>query len=576
MTRIAFVAQHSLAVGSRLDATSAARQPWKAHAYGILLATAVALLTAVNSNATTYHVSPTGSDTNPGTQAAPWRTIGKAANVLGPGDTAVIGNGKYVEKVTVTKSGTPTAPIVFQAAPGQTPVIDGAGLSTGTYGSLWAFSGASYVKLDGLTIKNSQGYCVSLSGNSTHIDVGNLDVSNCAAAGAVWVEGSTVPSYTTIHDNKVHDNPHGGIVLWNSPGGYYLVERNRVWNNAGSGNFDGIQVGGEAAGLHHVVVRNNVAYDNGTATVGADQIDMGGHSAVHHYLLEGNDVWGVGGSIKIHGEPAKYTIARFNRATGFGFNEYNQPNAAAIYNNTIYGAAHAVLFYSDYVDSGYGSSFGGMELRNNLFVGSTDYTLVVAAVSGGKIDVRHSSLKLDGNMYRFGNKGISWNPRSYDCGLPAPTGDNEFRAFQAANSPDVQDPRGKKITVPATAIFVNPAARNYDLVANSPAIDAGVELTTTRASGNQTTSVPVVRASFFQDGYGGLIAPDQIIVGANPPVLITTVDDVGNKIIVATPISFAVGDPVNLTYSGAGPDVGAFEFSAGITAPNLLSVDPIR
>lgn len=167
MTRIAFVAQHSLAVGSRLDATSAARQPWKAHAYGILLATAVALLTAVNSNATTYHVSPTGSDTNPGTQAAPWRTIGKAANVLGPGDTAVIGNGKYVEKVTVTKSGTPTAPIVFQAAPGQTPVIDGAGLSTGTYGSLWAFSGASYVKLDGLTIKNSQGYCVSLSGNST-------------------------------------------------------------------------------------------------------------------------------------------------------------------------------------------------------------------------------------------------------------------------------------------------------------------------------------------------------------------------------------------------------------------------
>ncbi|MCC6765495.1 MAG: right-handed parallel beta-helix repeat-containing protein [Deltaproteobacteria bacterium] len=544
-------------------------------ARGGALIAILAFAATVNAEATTYYVATTGSDSNPGTQASPWRTIGKSAAFMGPGDTAIIAGGTYAEKVTVTKSGTAAAPIKFQAASGQKAIIDGAMVSTGIYGSLWAFSSVSYVELDGLTIKNSQGFCVSLSGNSTHIGVGNLDVSNCAAAGAIWVEGSMVPSYSTFHDNKVHDNPHGGIVLWNSPGGYYLIERNRVWNNAGGGNFDGIQVGGEAAGLHHVVVRNNVAYDNGTATVGADQIDMGGHSAAHHYLLEGNDVWGVGGSIKIHGQPAQYTIARFNRATGFGFNEYDRPNAPAIYNNSIYDAAHAVLFYSDYVDSGHGSSFGGMELRNNLFVDSRDYTLVVAAVSGGKIDVRRSSLKLDGNMYRFGSKGISWSPRSYNCGLPAPNGDMEFAAFQAANAPEVQDPRGKKTTAAATAIFANPSARNYELIAGSPAIDAGVELTTTKASGTQTTTVPVVRASFFQDGYGGLIEPDQVKIGANAPVAIISVDDVNNKIVVATPISFASGASVNLPFSGIAPDVGAFEFAAGLPAPSLLSVDPV-
>ncbi|MCC6848704.1 MAG: right-handed parallel beta-helix repeat-containing protein [Deltaproteobacteria bacterium] len=551
------------------------RRASAAHIVPMVLAAALTVILARGAGAATYYVSTSGSDTSTGAQNSPWRTIGKAAATMVSGDTAIIRGGTYAEKVTITKSGTASAPIRFQAAAGETPVIDGASVATGVYGSLWAFDGVSHVKLDGLTIKNSKGYCVSLSGNTTRVEVGNLDISNCAAAGAIWVEGSTVPSYTTIRDNKVHDNPHGGIVLWNSPGGYYLVERNRVWKNAGSGNFDGIQVGGEAAGLHHVVVRNNVAYDNGTATVGADQIDMGGHAAVHHYLMEGNDVWGVGGHIKIHGEPARYTIARFNRATGFGFNQYNRPNAAAIYNNTVYNAGHAVLFYTDYVDSGFGSSFGGMELRNNLFVGSTDYTLVVAATSGGKIDVRYSSLKLDGNMYRFGNRGIAWVPRSFNCGLAGSEGDAEFAAFQAANSPDVQEPRGKRTTAAATAIFANPSSRNYELIAGSPAVDAGVELTTTRASGDQTTTVPVVRASFFQDGYGGLVAPDQIKVGANPPVGIVSVDDANNRIVVAQPISFPSGAPVNLPYSGAAPDAGAYEFAAGISAPSLLSVDPV-
>ncbi len=526
-------------------------------------------------HAATYHVATSGSDSNPGTQASPWRTIAKAANMMVAGDTAIVAGGTYAEKITASRSGTAAAPIKFTAASGQTPIINGTGVTTGQYGSLFTFSNVSHVKLDGFTIKNSGAYCVMLAGNTTKVEISNLDVSNCAAAGAIWVEGSTVPSHSVIRDSKVHDNPHGGIVLWNSPGGYYLIERNRVWNNAGSGNFDGIQVGGEAAGLHHVVVRDNVAYDNGTATEGADQIDMGGHSPVHHYLLEGNEVWGVGGHIKIHGNPAQHTIARFNRATGIGFDEYDRPNAPAIYNNTVYNAGHAALFYSDYVDSGYGSSFGGMELRNNLFVGSTNYTLVVSAVPGGKIDVRHSSLKLDGNMYRFGSKGISWLPRSFNCGLAGAEGEAEFAAFQAANAPDVQDPRGKRTTAAATAIFVNPAGKNYELLAGSPAIDAGVELTTTRASGNQVTTVPVVRASFFQDGYSGLIAPDRIQVGSNPPVTIVSVDDANNRIVVAQAISFPSGAPVNLPYSGAAPDAGAFEFSGGIPAPSLLSVDPV-
>src|SRR5205085_12352035 len=44
-----------------------------------------------------YYVSPSGSDGNPGTQAAPWRTIQHAASTLVAGDTAILMDGTYTE-----------------------------------------------------------------------------------------------------------------------------------------------------------------------------------------------------------------------------------------------------------------------------------------------------------------------------------------------------------------------------------------------------------------------------------------------------------------------------------------------
>src|SRR5262249_21232899 len=128
---------------------------------------------------------------------------------------------------------------------------------------------------------------------------------------------------------------------------------------------------------------------------------------------------------------------------------------------------------------------------------------------------------------------------------------------------------GKRTTAAPATIFANPSLRDYHLTVASPAIDAGVALTNTVSNGNQVTKIWVRRSSFFQDGYGGLIAPDQIRVGANDPVGIVAVDDVNNTITVARPLSFASGDPVSLPYVGAAPDAGAYELGAvtAISAP---------
>src|SRR5262245_61931814 len=43
----------------------------------------------------TFYVSPAGSDSNPGTEAQPFRTIQRAANAVGPGNTVIVEDGVY-------------------------------------------------------------------------------------------------------------------------------------------------------------------------------------------------------------------------------------------------------------------------------------------------------------------------------------------------------------------------------------------------------------------------------------------------------------------------------------------------
>jgi hypothetical protein len=72
-----------------------------------------------------YYVSPSGSDANPGTAAAPFQTISRAASVATAGDVVTIAQGTYAEDVVVMGSGTPTKPIIFQAAQRGSVVLTG-------------------------------------------------------------------------------------------------------------------------------------------------------------------------------------------------------------------------------------------------------------------------------------------------------------------------------------------------------------------------------------------------------------------------------------------------------------------
>ena len=67
---------------------------------------------------TTRYVSVQGSDGNPGSLSRPWRTIAFAAGQLRPGDTLLVRGGTYLERPTVSASGTADAPITIRSYPG--------------------------------------------------------------------------------------------------------------------------------------------------------------------------------------------------------------------------------------------------------------------------------------------------------------------------------------------------------------------------------------------------------------------------------------------------------------------------
>jgi len=172
---------------------------------------------------------PAASDSNPGTEALPWRTIGKCAAVLVAGDICQVQDSVYNERVTVTKG-------------------DVAYLGTGAIVRGFTIT-AAHVTVEGFTISGTTNApCVTLGGaNGAAIRKNRIDhcgVSVFAGGGAAAIAALFGKPSTDV---LIDDNAISFVSDYVNPfGSHWVIRNNTLGPSAPASTFhiDGMQNNG--------------------------------------------------------------------------------------------------------------------------------------------------------------------------------------------------------------------------------------------------------------------------------------------------------------------------------------------
>ncbi|MDX9729657.1 MAG: right-handed parallel beta-helix repeat-containing protein [Bacteroidales bacterium] len=137
---------------------------------------ALTILSGTSEVASTqpWYVSTTGSDSNTGTLASPYKSIEKAVSVVKAGETIYVRGGRYNLTATITlgKSGTENARILLLAYPDERPVLD---FTTQAFGNRGVVLTGSWWLIKGFDITGAGDNGMDISGGSNNtIDLCNF------------------------------------------------------------------------------------------------------------------------------------------------------------------------------------------------------------------------------------------------------------------------------------------------------------------------------------------------------------------------------------------------------------------
>ena len=206
-----------------------------------------------------FYISPTGSDTNAGTLAAPWRTVQKALSTLTAGQTAYVRGGTYAQNLTMMRGGTVSSPITIREFPGEQAIL-AAGSGESNNMPLEIGNGAAYVRFQGLTFDGATGSSTTniyAWGNAHDVEFSDCEVRNSQRQGFF---SEKTNSHIQIIGCRFHDNGGTGPVQLDHniyiEGSYNAVIGNVL---EGAVNGNGIQV---YPSSDHIVIASNTITDN--------------------------------------------------------------------------------------------------------------------------------------------------------------------------------------------------------------------------------------------------------------------------------------------------------------------------
>lgn len=446
-----------------------------------------------------YYVASDGDDSNPGTLDSPWRTIQKAADTLVAGETALVRKGVYEEFVTIRSSGSESRGyMIFQAYPGERPVIDGSNLDIESGESaLVQILSANYIVFDGFEVRNlfssssSQypaGIRVQDGGSNIHIlnnDVHHIENrSEDGNAHGIHIYGNAIrplkqvrvsgnrvhhlilgssESLTlsgnidgfTVDQNVVHDNNNIGIDI----AGFYGACSRPCTDQARNGVVSGNTV-------YNIDSSVNPAYGSGSNSAGGIYAD-----GATNVIIERNHVYKSDFGIEIASEIQGKTTSNITVRNNY---IHHNDGAGIIMGGSkaTNGGAEANLFANntlvenDQLQQGYGEITFQENNRNNVIVNNLIYGLP------GKAMVYKSNSSGYGNVIDYnlyyrpdGADGRSWRweGKSYKT----------WDQFKQATGHDTH------------SIFADPKFVDFGedirLVSSSPAIDRGTEAYSTKS-----------------------------------------------------------------------------------------------
>lgn len=395
----------------------------------------------------TYYVAPSGSDANPGTEVQPWQSIQKAADATSAGDTVVVFEGTYDERVHINTPGATDAPITYRAE--------------GT------------VTVRGFTVEADN---ITISG----FDV--TDTPNDWKEGwGIFVTGSNV----VIENNYVHFATRGGIKLYAPRGSgtqtsNVVVRNNRLYRNA----MAGIEVAGRNNRIEGNEIWGTIQYHpnwtDAPSWVDADGIRFWGRGHVirRNYIhdISYADPENVNPHIDCFQtwsdssrEPAQDILFEQNycdvltsqseQENGQGFMINDGPHSNIIIRNNIIRAfRHLNISDTDTIT-----------VVNNTFVSDLSYDAHYQYAVGFSESTRNATLK---NNVFYNNSGPYLNPWNL-------TSDGLAVGYNCVYRSDGEAPQGERYPNDVWGqdpLFVDAAAGSYELQTGSPCVDAGTQV----------------------------------------------------------------------------------------------------